>query len=101
LAAQRDIPKYWYSVVGVVVLAALWFLADRPVSSDPLTGVVTEGVWKVVRGSKRIYQGRAKVEDGALVNFTTFQSVPVGARIKFYRHHRPISGLTTYEYAGL
>lgn len=100
MAAQRDLSKYWFFVIGVVALAALWVFFDRPVSSDPLTGVVTEGVWKMVRGSKPIYQGRAKVEDGAFVNFTAFQSVPVGARIKFYRHHRPLSGLTTYEYAG-
>jgi hypothetical protein len=91
---------YWYFLVGVVALAALWVFVDRPVSTDSITAVVTRGVWKVQRYSNASYQGTAKVEDGALVNFTTYQSVPVGTRIQFYRHRRPISGFTTYEYAG-
>jgi len=100
LAAQRNTRKYWYFVVGVIAFAALWFFVDRPVSTDPVTAAVTQGVWKVQRYSNATYQGTAKVEDGALVNFTTYQSVPVGSHIRFYRHRRPISGFTTYEYAG-
>ena len=100
MAAQRNSCKYWYFLGGVGALAVLGFSVDRPVSTDPVTAVVTQGVWKVRRYSKATYQGTAKVEDGALVNFTTYQSVPVGAHIQFYRHRHPISGFTTYEYAG-
>jgi hypothetical protein len=108
LAAQRDNKKrtndhartYSYFLVGAVALAALWFFVDRPVSTDLVTAVVTQGVWKVQRHSNATYQGTAKIEDGTLVSFTTYQSVPVGAHIKFYRYRRPMSGLTTYAYAG-
>lgn len=100
LAAQRNSRKYCYFLVGVVALAVLWFFVDRPVSTDPVTAVVTQGVWKVQRYSNATYHGTAKVEDGALVNFTTYQSVPLGSHIRFYRHRRPISGFTNYEYAG-
>lgn len=89
-----------YSVIGVVGLATLWFYLDRPISTNVLNAVVTQGVWKVQRHSGATYQGVAKVEDGTFINFTTYQSVPVGARIKLYRYRRPMSGLTTYEYAG-
>lgn len=101
MAAQRNSRRYWYLIAGVAALAVLWLLVDRPVSSGPVNAVVTQGIWKVQRHGNATYQGTAKIEDGALVNFTTYQSVPVGARIQFYRHRRPISGFTTYEYAGL
>jgi len=43
LAAQRNADKYGYFLVGVVVLAALWFFAGRAISTDAAAAVVTQG----------------------------------------------------------
>lgn len=92
--------KYWPFLVGVVALGVLWLYLDRPVTTEVVNAVVTQGVWKAQRHSNVTYQGTAKIEDGTLVNFTTYQSVSVGTHIKFYRHQRPMSGFTTYVYVG-
>jgi len=92
--------QFWLVLIGLVVTVFAWSFIDAPVSEKTVYGVVTQGVWKVQRHSSATFQGVARIENGTLVNFTTYQSLPVGTHIAFYQYRRPISGLTTYEYAG-
>jgi hypothetical protein len=39
--------KYWLFLVGVVALGVLWLYLDRPVTTEVVNAVVTQGVWKV------------------------------------------------------
>ena len=92
--------KFWLVFVGITAAIFFWFYLDAPVSEEVVVGVITQGVWKVQRHSNATYKGVARIEDGTLVNFTTYRSLPVGANVQFYRYRRPISSFTTYEYAG-
>lgn len=83
----------------IAILA--WAILDAPASEKIVKGVVTQGVWKVERYSNATFEGVARVEDGTHVQFTANRSLPVGGQIVFYQYRRPVSGLTTYKYAGL
>lgn len=87
-------------VVVLVALVAGWLYVDRPVTTDVVKAVVTQGVWKSQRYRGATYEGVASLRDGTVVSFTAYRPIPLGAQIEFYRYRRPLSGFTTYEYAG-